>query len=88
MSASSVLRSAYGLPHLFNAAHRTISDRFSGERAFALAAPPASPPERANSCAGVGGSSCASVFSPVARSAIILPSWLESRGRLGCFVMR
>ena len=71
----------------FAAAILAISDRCSGVKAFARAWPPFNPPNRANSCAGVGGGGTDSVRAPLARSTIILASWFGSRGRLGCLSM-
>jgi hypothetical protein len=61
-----------------------INARRCGDKAEARAAPPAKPPDLANSCAGVSGFGFASLRSPDARSTISLASWFTSRGRLGC----
>jgi hypothetical protein len=43
------------LKRLWKQLFRAISARLSGDKAFAHASPPFKPPDRANSCAGVGG---------------------------------
>ncbi len=71
----------------FRAASRAISCLRFGLRALALALPPFKPPLRANSEAAEIGVGAGSDASPVDRSTINLPSWLGSRGRLGCFAI-